>query len=68
MQMEPLSVVPPLLEKGHVQSLAVLSLDSGEICSGFFHAVVKTNSSGQIKMGFSAVMKKGQLFGRKGGT
>lgn len=40
MQLEPLSVVRPLLEKGHVQSLAVLGLDSGEICSGFFHAVI----------------------------
>lgn len=40
MQLEPLSVVRPLLEKGHVQSLAVLAHDSGEICSGFFHAVI----------------------------
>lgn len=60
------SIVHPLLEKGHIQSLAVLAHDSGEICSGFFHAVIKTNSSGQIKMGFNAVMKKNQLFGRKG--
>lgn len=56
-----------LLEKGHVQSLAVLAHGSGEICCGFFHVVInKQKSSGQITMGFSAVMKKCQLFGRTG--
>lgn len=30
-----------LLEKGHVQSLAVLAHGSGETCCGFFHVVIK---------------------------
>lgn len=40
MQTEPLSVVHPLLEKVQVQSLAALAHGSGEICFGFFHAVI----------------------------
>lgn len=36
-----LSVVHPLFEEGLVQSLALLTRDSGEICFSFFHAVIK---------------------------
>lgn len=39
--MEPVSVVHPLFDRGHVQSPTVLAHDSGEICFGFFHAVNK---------------------------